>query len=155
MGLISRLASVLAGAALGGLVVMTIAAVLSRYIFDAPFHWTEEISGLLMIWIIMVGAVVTERDDQHLSIPIIMDAMPRRLAAAVRLVTGALSMVVLAYCGYLGWELAERAQYKLTGVLQFSWFWIDLAFPVGAAGLVIVMAIKWFHDWRIVIRGEQ
>ncbi|MBB4265788.1 TRAP transporter small permease [Roseospira visakhapatnamensis] len=155
MGVLSRISSVFAGVALAVLVSMTIASVIARYVFAAPFHWAEEISGLLMIWIIMIGAVSAERDNQHLSIPVFTDLLPARPRAALALVTGGLSMVVLAYCGYLAYGLAMGSQYKLTGVLQISWFWIDLAVPFGAAGIVAFMLAKWIRDVRIVIRGDR
>ena len=60
------------------LVIMTIAAVIMRYCFHMPLQWTEEVSGLLMIWVVMFGAVVAERDNTHLSIPFLADALTSR-----------------------------------------------------------------------------
>ncbi|MCF8480414.1 MAG: TRAP transporter small permease [Rhodospirillum sp.] len=155
MGLLSRLSSLFAGTALAALVLMTIGSVVARYVFAAPFHWTEEISGLLMIWIIMIGAITTERDDQHLCIPVLTDHLPLRGRAFIALVTGLLSIAVLGYCGFLGFNLAMNSQYKLTGVLQISWFWIDIAFPFGAAGIILFLLAKLVRDTRDLVKGEK
>ncbi|TWA95586.1 TRAP-type C4-dicarboxylate transport system permease small subunit [Azospirillum brasilense] len=154
MELIRRLPSVVAGGALAALVVMTIAAVFARYIFDAPLHWGEEMSGLLMIWIIMIGAIVAERDGQHLDIPLFVDLLPTRIRAAVDLAVSALSIVVLTYAGWLGYLLAQSAQYKLTEILQISWFWIDIAVPVGAAGIVAYLLRRCFIDIMVIAKGK-
>ncbi|NUB06896.1 TRAP transporter small permease [Azospirillum sp. Vi22] len=154
MELIRRLPSVVAGTALAGLVVMTIVAVIARYVFDAPLHWGEEMSGLLMIWIIMIGAIVAERDGQHLEIPLFVDLLPTRIRAAVDLAISALSILVLGYAGWLGYLLAQSAQYKLTEILQISWFWIDIAVPVGAAGLVAYLLHRCVIDIMVVVKGK-
>ncbi|MBB3266084.1 TRAP-type C4-dicarboxylate transport system permease small subunit [Azospirillum brasilense] len=154
MELIRRLPSVIAGTALAGLVVMTIVAVFARYLFDAPLHWGEEMSGLLMIWIIMIGAIVAERDGQHLEIPLFVDLLPTRIRAAVDLTISALSILVLGYAGWLGYLLAQSAQYKLTEILQISWFWIDIAVPVGAIGLVAYLLHRCFIDIMVIVKGE-
>ncbi|GAB3456323.1 TRAP transporter small permease [Insolitispirillum peregrinum] len=155
MGVINRMATAIAGSALAALVLMTIAAVIARYVFDAPFHWTEEVSGLLMIWIVMVGAIVTERDDQHLTIPVLVEILPPRIQAAVSLVITGLSVAILGYGAWLGWLLAKAAESKLTGVLQFSWFWIDLAYPVGSVGIVVFLLAKMLRDLRTLLRGDH
>lgn len=141
MKYIARVSAFIAGGALAVLVAITVLSVVARYVFDSPLYWLEEVSGLLMIWIVMVGAVVTERDRQHLTIPMLTDRLPRRLNAAVEVAVTALSVVVLAYVGWLGWRLALGASGKLTDVLQISWFWIDVAVTVGAAGVAVCMAL--------------
>lgn len=154
MELIRRLPSAVAGSALAGLVAMTIVAVVARYVFDAPLHWGEEMSGLLMIWIIMIGAIVAERDGQHLDIPLFVDLLPVRIRAAVDLAISALSIAVLAYAGWLGYQLAQSAQYKLTEILQISWFWIDMAVPVGTAGVIIYLLRRCYIDVIVIAKGK-
>jgi TRAP-type C4-dicarboxylate transport system permease small subunit len=118
-------------------VVVTIAAVFMRYLFNAPLQWTEEVSGLLMIWIVMLGGIAAERDGQQLTIPLLPDALPRRVGLVMNIVVSAFSIAILAYMGWLAWQLAGRAQYKLTQILGVSWFWIDVAVSVGAAGMAV------------------
>ncbi len=154
MKLINKIPSLVAGAALLMLVVFTIAAVAMRYVFAAPLHWLEEMSGLLMIWIVMIGAIVTERDKQHLSVPMLTDLLPTRLRALVGMLITLLSVAVLGYMAYLGTVLALKAQNKLTEILQISWFWIDIAVPFGAAGVAIYMLYHMRSDIRTFFKGE-
>jgi TRAP-type C4-dicarboxylate transport system permease small subunit len=131
---------------LSALVVVTIAAVFMRYVVGAPLQWTEEVSGILMIWIVMIGGIAAERDDQQLSIPLLPDALPRRAGLVINIVVSAFSIVVLLYMAWLAWDLASRAQYKLTQILGVSWFWIDIAVTVGATCMAFYTAMRaWRH----------
>lgn len=144
MRFFARIPVLIAGGALASLVSITVVSVIARYVFGAPFHWLEEVSGLLMIWIVMVGAISCERDGQHLAIGMLTDALPWRLRLLVELVITLLSLAVLGYLAVLGWRLAAGAQDKLTDILEISWFWIDVAVPVGAvgAGIYMLLALK-------------
>jgi TRAP-type C4-dicarboxylate transport system permease small subunit len=139
MNFVARVPAVIAGTALAILVGITVLSVITRYLFDAPLYWLEEVSGLLIIWIIMVGAIPTERDGQHLTIPMLTDLLPRRLGAAVEVAVTTLSIVVLGYVGWLGWRLAVGAREKLTDILEISWFWIDVSVTIGAIGIALYM----------------
>jgi TRAP-type transport system small permease protein len=136
------------------LVVITIAAVFMRYVVGAPLQWTEEVSGLLMIWIVMMGGVAAEREDQHLTIPLLPEALPRRIGLAMNIVVSAFSIVVLLYMAWLAWDLANRAQYKLTQILGVSWFWIDIAVTVGATCMAIYTALRVLRYLREVTLSD-
>ena len=139
MKLIARIPAALAGGALATLVTLTVLSVVARYVFGSPLHWLEEVSGLLMIWIVMAGAIVCERDSHHLAISMLTDLIPKRIRAAVETVITVLSIATLLYVAWLGWQLSIGARKKLTDILEISWFWIDLAVPVGAVGAAIYM----------------
>src|ERR1700686_4377350 len=42
------------------------AGVVSRYVFDSPLMWTDELATFLFLWLAMVGAVVAPRPDGHM-----------------------------------------------------------------------------------------
>jgi TRAP-type C4-dicarboxylate transport system permease small subunit len=143
-----------AGLPLFLLVVMTIAAVFMRYVVGQPLQWTEEVSGLLMVWIVMIGGVAAEREGQHLTIPLLPDALPRRLGLALNAVVSTFSVVVLSYMAWLAWQLASRAQYKLTQILGVSWFWIDIAVTVGCGVMAIYTLMRVVRYLRDMVRPD-
>ena len=134
MSLIFRAASAFGAVCVALLVLMTVAAVIARYLLGTPFAWTEEVSGILMIWIVMIGAIACEANRQHLTIDLLENALkglPRRL------------LVELAFMSWQGWALAKATAFKKTQILGISWFWLDLAIVIGAGGTALVMA------WRL------
>jgi TRAP-type C4-dicarboxylate transport system permease small subunit len=137
MRVFGKIAEVCAALALFILVVMTIAAVFMRYFWGQPIQWTEEMSGFLMIWVVMLGGVVAERDKAHLTIPFVVDGFSAKLRTAVEIVIACISVALLLYMAYLGYELAVMTEFKVTQILKISWYWIDLAVPIGAVATAI------------------
>jgi TRAP-type C4-dicarboxylate transport system permease small subunit len=141
MKTIARLTDWLAALPLLALLVIFNLGVVMRYFVDRPLHWTEEVSGLLMIWIVMFGAVAAERDNQHLAIPVLVDLLPPKVTATVNLVVSLLSAVFLLYVSYVGAMLALSVNFKVTGILRISYFWIDIAVPVGFVVIAAYMVV--------------
>lgn len=134
MRVFGKIAEICAALALLVLVVMTISAVFMRYFWNQPIQWTEEMSGFLMIWVVMLGAVVAERDRAHLTIPFVVDGLRKKLRTAVSVIISLISIALLLYMAQLGYDLAVKTEFKVTQILKISWYWIDIAVPIGAIG---------------------
>lgn len=145
MRIFGKLAEICAALALLILVVITIAGVFMRYFMGQPIQWTEEMSGFLMIWVVMLGGVVAEREKAHLTIPFVVDILPVKIKTLVSVLVSIASIGLLLYMAWLGYRLAEMAQFKVTQILKISWFWIDLAVPVGALATAC-FALYWLID---------
>ncbi len=132
MKILEKLASFLSGLILFVLVLITIGSVIMRYFFNAPWHWTEEMSGLLMVWIVFIGMAAAERQETNLTISFITDTLPIRVSALVNLLMCVASVGLLLYMGWLGYMLSGSVQFRLTQILKVSWYWMYIAVPVGA-----------------------
>ena len=42
------------------------AGVVSRYVFNSPLFWTDELANFLFLWLSMLGTVVAFRRDGHM-----------------------------------------------------------------------------------------
>lgn len=83
-------------------VVITITAgIISRYIFNSPFDWTEELCTILFIWLSFLGAGVASAKRRHVAVDFITGKLPARYMNLVRIVTNALiiALMVLIACG--------------------------------------------------------
>ena len=47
-------------------VLVLFLGVVSRYAFNAPLVWTDELASLLFIWLAMLGAVIAYRRAEHM-----------------------------------------------------------------------------------------
>lgn len=155
MRFFGKLVELSAALALFILVVMTIAAVFMRYFIGQPIQWTEEMSGLLMIWVVMLGGVVAERDRAHLTIPFVVDMFPHKIKRIIASLVALLSIGLLVYMAWLGYRLAEMAQYKVTQILKVSWFWIDVAVPVGTLATAVYTLYWLINDFKQADVGEE
>src|SRR5579875_3672718 len=46
--------------------VVLFAGVVSRYVFDRPLTWSDELAAILFLWLAMLGAVIALRRDGHM-----------------------------------------------------------------------------------------
>jgi len=85
--LLGRVETVLVVVLLANIVVCITGQVVSRYFFDRPIVWVEEVATYSFIWAVFLGAAVALKHDQHLRIEIYVGRLgPRGQAAARSLV---------------------------------------------------------------------
>ena len=65
-----------------GILVVTLMQVISRYVFNAPFMWTEELARDLGIWLVLLCTAIVVREEGHLGFEI----LPERWKPVLRLV---------------------------------------------------------------------
>src|SRR5215475_6009649 len=97
-----------------GLVVAEIAilfgGVISRYLFDRPLVWSDELASTLFLWLAMLGAVVAFRRDEHMRMTACVGVLPVRWRAVVdSFATGA----SLAFLLLIAWPTYEFARDEL------------------------------------------
>lgn len=83
------------GALCLAMIIITITAgIISRYVFDSPFSWTEELAIFLFVWISFLGANVTAANNKH----VVVDLVSEKLNHKARLVMQAInSILILAF----------------------------------------------------------
>ncbi|MGY9047614.1 MAG: TRAP transporter small permease [Rhodobacterales bacterium] len=124
------------------LVIITFAAVLARYLLGAPLQWTEEMSGILMLWIVFIGAIGCEIEKSHLHIDVVTSLLSERAQRFIAVLVAAGSVWLLGWMAWLGYQLADKAALKKTPILKVSWFWLDIAVTVGVAGIACVLLVR-------------
>lgn len=80
-----------------------LAGVISRYVFNDSFSWTEEFSVWAFTWMIFIGAAMGIRQNRHVSVEFIPESLPFGLPQIfnfVRDIIIALTLIMLAFAGY-------------------------------------------------------
>jgi tripartite ATP-independent transporter DctM subunit len=130
--------------AAAGLVIAEIAilfgGVISRYVFDRPLVWSDELASTLFLWLAMLGAVIAFHRDEHMRMTACVDMLPGPARALLdSLATGA----SLAFLLLIVWPAFQYASDELpitTSALQITDAWRAAALPAGI-GLMIVFAL--------------
>jgi len=74
------------GAGLLALIICTITlGVISRYVFNKPFMWTEELGIFLLVWISFIGACCAGARSKHVLINLFLQKLSDKKAKAVEL----------------------------------------------------------------------
>lgn len=80
------------------------ASVISRYFFNTAIAFTEELSGIAMVWAVYLGACIAVRKHFHIRILFIIRMMPRHLALACVVIGDILFLLFCAMMLWIGFE---------------------------------------------------
>jgi TRAP-type C4-dicarboxylate transport system permease small subunit len=84
---------------------LTFLQVVARFVFNAPFFWTEELARYSYVWLSFVAAVFVMAEQSHIAIRMFEGILSRRLRLAVN--AFAMAAVVVACftlaIGSFGW----------------------------------------------------
>jgi len=54
------------------------AQVVSRFLFPRPFHWTEEVAAIAMVWAVYMGASLCVKERFHIRIIVAVQSLPTK-----------------------------------------------------------------------------
>ena len=117
--------------------ILLLVNVFLRYLFGRPFPWAEEISVLLVVWVVFLGAGLVQKKDGHVAISYIFDLFSRKWRAIT------LFFGNLCICGVLVVHLLSsinllKLQMKGTMIsVNISSAFFALAVLVGIAAMLL------------------
>lgn len=120
------------------LVGLLLAGVTSRYIFHRPFIWSDELCGLLFVWLTMLGSTVALARSQHLRLTALEVRLNGRGKTVVRLSTLLLIFAFLVWLAISAYEHVEEATYATNPMLDISDAWRAAALLLGLAFMAII-----------------
>ena len=111
--------------------VTTFANVLARYFFNSPIQWAEELARYSFIWVVFMGAVVCTKKKRHIAIDILVQALPARASARLRLLADLCTLGIALVIAYYGWKLTAAAT-QITATLQVPHSVVYVVVPASA-----------------------
>lgn len=136
---LTTLENSLAGLALLAITVVAFANVIARYVLDAAFAFTTEITVNLAVWMILLGAVIAVRERAHLGFSLVVDSARGARRRALVLVIGACGVLFFGILATFGWDqvLLQLNNGRATPSLQIPQWLFTLAVPVcGILGIL-------------------
>jgi TRAP-type C4-dicarboxylate transport system permease small subunit len=131
--LLGHVEEVIGGSAFVAMTAIVFVNIVFRYVFNDPLPGADEVATLCFTWAVFVGAAAGVRRRLHIGIEFVARLFPARGQAALGLLVVALMAVFVALIGVYGTQLMLSGHFKRTPVLQWSYAWVYLAIPVGAA----------------------
>lgn len=139
---------------LGLLVFISIAGVFMRYVLNTPLHWAEEVSGLLMIWIVFIGVVVAERDGENLTIDFLVNSFPLNIKLIFNVFIVILSFFILMITSWWAIGLIKSVSVRETRILNISFIWMYIPVVIGFFSTAFLMVNKVFIKNKKIGEGE-
>jgi tripartite ATP-independent transporter DctM subunit len=128
---------------LAALIVLVVACVLlagvtSRYVFNLPLRWSDEVASFLFVWLTMLGSTIALARNGHLRLTAIERRAGTRTKTVMSLASRLLVFAMLGWMLFASIEHLEDALYSINPMLHISDAWRSGAMNVGLALLAIV-----------------
>jgi len=126
------------------IVALTIAQVAARYLFERPLTWSEEVSKLLLVWLVFLGAAAVTLDGRHLDVDVLFRAAPLWLRRGLRALNLAAAMFFLGAMVWFSIDVIEIESWASLGALGISAAWVRLPAAVGGALMIAFLLLRRF-----------
>jgi tripartite ATP-independent transporter DctM subunit len=150
-GLLGSIVAAVAALLVIAEIVVLFSGVSARYLFQRPLIWSDELAGILFLWLAMLGAVVAFQRGEHMRMTAIVGMVRPHARAFFEVLAVAAPLVFLALVLHPAYEFASDEMFVTTPALDISNLWRAAALPVGL-GLMLVIAflrLASFGDWRL------
>lgn len=128
--------------------VLNFGNVISRYVLHSSWSFTSEILLIMFVWVIMLGSGIAYKRYEHLSLPVIVDSIPRKWQIIPILISGIVSCVLIVALVFSGYAMVgQQVEFdQATSVLGLPEWIAGLAIPLGAIFVLFRMVESTVRD---------
>lgn len=144
-----RLVEWLMALALAVMVVLIFGNVVLRYAFNSGIAWAEEVSRLMFVWLIFLGAILALRRHAHLGVELLQARLPRAVRRACAVVSHLLMLYGLWLFLVGSWSQTMIGTNTYSTVLRYPTAFMASAGLVCAASMMLIVGV---NLWRIVFK---
>lgn len=131
------------------LVSLSSLQVVLRYVFNAPLPWTEEISGMALVWMTYSGAVGLARRNLHARVELLQDiAGEARWLKVLDVFLDLLSVVFLVVVTVGAVDLISQFQHERTPALRLPITLQIAAVPISTAAMALLILWRNVQTFR-------
>lgn len=118
--------------------------IFSRYLFNAPILWAEEVATSLFIWTVFIGSAYAFRTKAHLGVDVLVKMLPPKSKKVVGLIIDLIEIAVLLMLTYVSAQYVMNSWTRVTDVLMMPRWYFSIAVPIGF-GWSLLYAIYYFY----------
>lgn len=123
--------------------ILVNANIFSRYLFNTPIYWAEEVATSLFIWTVFVGSAYAYRNHSHLGVDILVKMLPGKAKKVTQFIVSIIEIAVLAMLTYVSAQYVQNSWNRVTDVLMMPRWYFSIAVPIGF-GWSLLYAIIFF-----------
>ena len=106
--------------------------VLGRFVFQSPATWSEALTRLALVWMVLLGISVALRKGALVAIDLARDATTGGLRRSIEATTLISCLILFATLFWFGIATAERVRMQEMAGIEISMAWGYAAIPIGA-----------------------
>jgi TRAP-type C4-dicarboxylate transport system permease small subunit len=125
-----------------GIVALTMAEVVSRYVLQDPLILADEFGGYALLAISLLGMAYCAQERGHIRITFVVERISPRSAGRIRLATLALALLLVAVAAWVSWQFLGDSfarDMRSNSMLRVPLKWPQLAMPIGFTLFALVV----------------
>lgn len=130
---ISRIEGIMLAVGVIAMTVNTIAAVISRFVFNTAITYTDELNVIFIVVVTYAGLSYAARNGRHIRMSAIYDAMPVKVRKVLMIVMASVTSVFMFFLSFYSYcyivEVYESG--RILPALGIPVFYIYLWVPIG------------------------
>ncbi len=133
--------------------VVMIAQVISRYVFNASFSWSDELARYMLVWSCFLSVSYCVKRRISIKIEQLQNALPKKAIPWMRLVRHTIVFIFCVIMIPYAWTYLQQtiASGATSAAMQIPMSWIQSAPLVGFILLTIRVAQAWIREFKISV----
>ncbi|MDR3522178.1 MAG: TRAP transporter large permease subunit [Acidocella sp.] len=125
------------------------AGVFARFVLNTPLVWSDELAGILFLWLAMLGSVIALQRGQHMRMTALVNMLPARTSVILQAIaTGAVALFLVLLLPSAG-QYALQQEVITSPALGLSDMIRTAALPTGAALMLVACVLQVArYSWR-------
>jgi tripartite ATP-independent transporter DctM subunit len=123
-------------------VIVLFVGIISRYVLHAPIVWSDELAGILFLWLAMLGSVVAFQRAEHMRMTAVVGMIRPEARLFLDVFATAASLAFLLLVIHPAYEFAADEVFVTTPALGIVNTWRAAALPVGIGLMLIVATLR-------------
>ena len=138
------------------ILIITFANVISRYFIHASFSFTEELTTVLYVLIVLLGASYAVKEGSHFALDLLVNALSPRWQRVCYFISDLIGFILCAIISYVSVPMIIQ-QYK-AGTITISmhvYQWIfSLGVPIGMFSMLYRYVRRLINSTKALIKGD-
>jgi TRAP-type C4-dicarboxylate transport system permease small subunit len=118
-----------------------LAQLVSRFLFNSPLLFPEEVSRYCYVWITFIGLALATKHREHIRVDLLFHVLPAGWCRPLGLVVDVASCAILLFLAYLGIRFMDFSRMNISSALELPMNLVYVSFPLGCA-LAVVRALR-------------
>ena len=126
-------------------ILVLLAGVISRYVFDSPLTWTDELASILFLWLAMLGAVIALRRGEHMRLTTIVKMLPDQWRPWVETLAAMIAAVFVFEIIYPAYKYFDLQWAITTPALEIHDGYRVAAIGVGVLLMMVITVVRFIE----------
>jgi len=126
---------------MGMLIIPVTMQIFARYVDFIPrYIWTEELARFCFIWIILVGAMIAMRENEHFTVDLLPTPITDRGKAISLMFVDLMTFIMAVIFVVWGWPLVEFGLLQTSEMAEMPMVFIYAAWPITGITWILFLA---------------